>query len=170
MEIRCALLLMLVSFASQAKRADIKLGADATLILERVPFKTVGKTLEFYNSKQPNASKSLVSIGGEPVLGTDGELPKYVLRKAVLLLNGRRYNLQVSNMYNPWFGEGLKYGPSQKSARLLKKKSTYQVQAIFSDGAGSYRAEWVIANKISRRTKLSADDQFVSDYYSENNR
>lgn len=129
-------------------------------MLERVPFKAANRTLKFQSSKQPSENKWLVLIGSKPVFGTDGEIPKYMLAKAVLTLNGHLYKLQVDRMYNPWFGDDTRYYPSKDAFKLVKKGSVYKLRGMFSDGAGGYEAEWQITNRAAVRTVLTSDDAF----------
>ena len=161
-----SLLLVLLSLNSHAQKVSIKLGKNAVLILERAPFNAAGKKLEFYGAKQPNGSKSLTAIDGKTVFGVDGELPKYVLQKAVLVLNGRQHNLLVSNMYNPWFGQGLMDGPSKVFFKLLVAGKHYKLQGLFSDGAGSYAAEWAILGNTTKRIMLTADEDQIVEHFS----
>ena len=88
-------------------------------------------------------------------------MPKYVLAKAILLLNGVTYNLQVDKMYNPWFGDG----PNKESVSLRKSGESYKLSAVFSDGAGSYLVEWKIIGKTAIRSTLSADEDTIIAYY-----
>jgi hypothetical protein len=166
MKLVCISFLVLASLSLQAQQVRITLGGDATLILERSPFKVAGKVLKFYGSKQPNISKSLVSINGKPIFGTDGELPKFTLKQAVLVLHGHRYNLRTDGMYNPWFGLGSTYGPDHRFFKGQMMRTSYRVQALFSDGAGTYAAEWLVTGKTVRRTRLTADEDQLTNYFS----
>ena len=155
-----ALLFPASTIQAQVEKMSLKLNEGATLTLERIPFKAVGKALKFYESKVPHTSKFLVSIDGQPVFGTDGDLPRYVLSKAVLSLNGRAYNLQVKNMYNPWFGS-----TASEFVTLTRIGSTCKLRAVFSDGAGSYLVEWKVSGNSAVRTLLTADDEIVTAFF-----
>ncbi|MDO7887162.1 hypothetical protein [Hymenobacter cheonanensis] len=144
----------------QAQRVSVKFNANAILVLERVPFSAVGKSLKYYPSKETNERRSVASINGKPFFGSDGEVPRYTLAKAVLLLNGRPYKLRVDRMYNPWFGNSDKDYPNKREFRLLKKGSKYKLRGMFSDGAGGYVAEWQFTGKSFVRTVLTNDETF----------
>jgi hypothetical protein len=119
-----------VSHQLRAQQVQVKIGEHATIVLERVPFSAVGNVLKF------DKDKSLHTINGRPAFGTDGELPRYTLAKAILLLNGRSYQLKVSGMYNPWVGDGTAYYPRKEAFRLVKAGGVYKLKGMFSDGAG----------------------------------
>jgi len=158
-------LLLLTNWSVQAQTKQVRLAFGSVLTLERAPFRVTGNVLKYDVPKHANEFKSLISINGKPVMGTDGEIPKYVLAKATLLLNGHRYNLPVADMYNPWFGAGAAYGPNPELFRLLKVGPAYKLQALFSDGAGSYGAEWRLANNTAKRTLLTKDEDGLTNLF-----
>jgi hypothetical protein len=147
------LLLTSVSYGQEV-RAIIHLNDTIQLELFRDKFDTTGKDFEFYDNKY------LLSVNGCPLIGTDGEYPKYQLSKAVLTIGKYNYELQVDNMYNPWFGE-------KPYAKLFKYKidgTEIRIKAAFSDGAGSYGAEWLIVAHSSIRSILTNDEEIVIGY------
>jgi len=162
-QVVCTLLLLLWAvLSSQAQTATLRLAHGGVLTLQRAPFAAAGKTSGTYHASY----QDLDAVNGRPVFGTDGELPQYILRKATLLLNGVRYELKVTDMYNPWFGAGLRYQPNPDSFRLQKTGIAYRLQALLSDGAGTYMAEWKIVGKAATRTMLTEDeDQIVTTFY-----
>jgi hypothetical protein len=137
----------------QTDIAVVKLNDTINLEMYRIPFDSTGKHFELNNNL-------LLSINGASLFGTDGDYPKYQLSKAVLHIGHRTYQLQVDNMYNPWFGEI----PFEKSFKLKIDGSYIKIKGIFSDGAGSYGAEWTISGLSSIRTILSNDEQIMIDY------
>ena len=153
--------LLLGAPQSQAQKISIKLAPAAVLLLERKPFTAAGKAFKYYNSKEHrNLSRPLVASNGSPFFGTDGEMPRYVLAGAVLLINNQRYRLPVDGMYNPWFGEGAGSYPTKESFRLAKTKAGYRLRGMFSDGAGGYEAEWQLSGRAARRVVLTTDDAY----------
>ncbi len=88
-------------------------------------------------------------IDGKPVFGTDWELPKSQLIKAGVKMGSQTINLEVSGMFNPFLGK-----PDQQNFTIETVEGGYLVRGNFSDGAGSYEAEWLIIENISIRTKL----------------
>jgi hypothetical protein len=92
-------------------------------------------------------------IDGKPAMGTDWEHPKTKFDKAVFEINGKQAALDVSYMYNPWFSK-----PKKEQFTVKKSEGGWTIQGFFSDGAGSYVAEWVIVSGVSIRTILSNNE------------
>lgn len=88
-------------------------------------------------------------IDSRPVFGTDWELPRNQLIKATVKIGTNAINLDVSCMYNAWFGE-----PAPQAFVFEKVEGGFLIRGNFSDGAGSYEAEWLIIGDSSVRTKL----------------
>jgi hypothetical protein len=93
-------------------------------------------------------------VDGKPIFGTDWETPTSQLVEAVVLLGGRTIKLDVSSMFNPWTGEARK-----KDFRITEVEGGLVIHGEFSDGAGSYVAEWLIVDGSSVRTKLQKDER-----------
>ena len=155
------LILPALNTQAQVQRVTFQLNRTASITFEQAPFKAVGKTFKYNESRELNVSKSLTTINGKPVFGTDGEMPRYILAKATLLLNGHSYHLQTDGMYNPWATAKMK----REFIRLTQAGGSYKIQAVFSDGAGSYLAEWQVRNKVAKRTFLTADDELVTGFF-----
>jgi len=88
-------------------------------------------------------------IDDKPVFGTDWELPEKQLTRALVRVAGNSIDLDVSCMFNPWFGK-----PRTGDFSIKKVEGGYLIRGSFSDGAGSYEAEWLIIQNASVRTKL----------------
>jgi hypothetical protein len=86
-------------------------------------------------------------IDGKPVFGTDWGLPRNQLAQAELRIGPRTINLDVSCMYN--------VAPTPQDFTLEKVEGGYLIRSHFSDGAGSYEAEWFIIENSSVRTRLA---------------
>lgn len=94
-------------------------------------------------------------IDGKPFFGTDWETPKSQLVEATVVINGRKdVKLDVSNMFNPWTGEARK-----KDFKITEVEGGLLIHGEFSDGAGSYVAEWLVVDGSSVRTKLQKDER-----------
>lgn len=137
------------SFA-QIPPAHVSLPNGAILTMQRVPFRATGHRMSY------SLAKDVVAIDGRRVVGTDGELPRYELASASLMLRGVRYRLPVQGMYNPWFDDG----PSPRLFRLVRQPHGYLLWAMFSDGAGSYTSKWCIQGKSAKRILLSTDERY----------
>ena len=88
-------------------------------------------------------------IDSKPVFGTDWELPKNQLIKASVKIGTQTSNLDVSCMFNPFFGK-----PDHQNFAIETVEGGYLIKGSFSDGTGSYEAEWLIIDNSSIRTKL----------------
>ena len=95
-------------------------------------------------------------INGKQVFGTDWEMPKMQLDSAKAEINGKVIDLDVSCMYNPWFGEIQKDFFSCKEC-----EGGILIQGLFSDGAGTYVAQWKIVSNSSIRTIISNDEKII---------
>jgi hypothetical protein len=63
-------------------------------------------------------------------------------------------------MYNPWFGDGV----NEKLFKIQKEGTELKLTGLFSDGAGTYGAEWLIVGKSSIRTSLTKDEWRLFEY------
>jgi len=83
------------------------------------------------------------------------------LTKATLKIGQNTYDLQVDDMYNPWFGEGVYEG----LYKIKKDGTEIRLTGLFFDGAGSYGAAWLIVGKSSIRTILTKDEWILFEYF-----
>lgn len=150
------ILLLWCASSTKAQQVRVKLGRRAELVLVRSTFKPAGVPLRWEKGKmQP-------TLAGQPVFGTDGEMPRFILTAATAILDGKPIKLNTRNMYNPWFGDS----PDAESCKLVRRGNTARLLALFSDGAGTYLAEWQIANGVAKRIVLTTDeDVIVSHFY-----
>lgn len=86
-------------------------------------------------------------IDGKPVFGTDWGLPRNQLVQADLKIGSKTVSLDVSCMYN--------VTPTPQDFTLEKVEGGYLIRGRFSDGAGSYEAEWFVIQNSSVRTRLA---------------
>ena len=86
-------------------------------------------------------------IDGKPVFGTDWGLPRNQLVQAELRTGAKAINLDISCMYN--------VTATPQDFTLQKVEGGYLIRGHFSDGAGSYEAEWLIIQNSSVRTRLA---------------
>jgi len=86
-------------------------------------------------------------IDGNPVFGADWGLPRNQLVQAELRIGVITINLDVSCMYNVY--------PAPPDFHFEKVEGGYLIKGHFSDGAGSYEAEWFVIENTSVRTRLA---------------
>jgi hypothetical protein len=97
--------------------------------------------------------KSICLIDNNVWFGSDVgmELPKNQLINLTLFLNGHKFGLDVSGMYNPnWKNEIRK-----DQFKFEKAEIGHNLTGFFSDGAGAYSVNWLIINGNSLRTRIS---------------
>jgi len=145
---------ILVGQSYGQREAKIKLADNVTLTLLQEPFDPKGKDIEL------SENKFVISIDKKPVFGTDGGVPRAILKRATLTIGTNIYDLQVDGMYNVWLDGHF----SDKLFRLKKEGLKYILTGGLSDGAGFYGVEWVIAGRGSIRTILSNDERIVFEY------
>ncbi len=78
------------------------------------------------------------------------ELPKYELKEVVVLFEGNTISLDVTQMYNPTFNEAR----LKRQFEVNIENGQIEINAWFSDGAGTYCAKWTIKNGSSKREIL----------------
>jgi len=135
----------------QNNKAKINLSSTAFLELERENFDITNHKFELFDMK------FIIGIDNVILFGIDGEPPKFKLKKATLKIADKRYDLQINDMYNPWFGDSI----NEQLFKIKNTGSQYILQGIFSDGAGTYAAEWLIEGSSSIRTILTRDEDLI---------
>jgi len=138
---------------AQSDKAMLILNDSTTLQLERVAFVAAEHKLTYTGS-------AVTAIDGEPYFGSDGDVPRHRLTKAVLKVNDDYYYLQVDRMFNPWsdYPDSDWYTITRQGLQLV-------LRATFSDGAGYYGAEWILKDKKSTRTLLTDDESILIEYF-----
>jgi hypothetical protein len=97
--------------------------------------------------------------------GSADELPKTYVKSITATFGGRSYSLDVSQMYNAWGGRPLEVkGVVRYFGGSCSDPMNCTLRGLFSDAAGSYVAEWQIANGISARTILTWSGDIVSEF------
>jgi len=122
----------------------ISLGEGMSLRITVVPFE----------SKKHKITKcqiidwsGICLIDGKPVFGADWGLPRNQLVQAELRIGVKTINPDVSCMYN--------VTPTPQDFTLEKVEGGYLIRGHFSDGAGSYEAEWFVIQNSSVQTRLA---------------
>lgn len=145
----------LVGLIYSQTSTTINLDNNATLTLQREPFDFKKHRIEY------DKEEYAITIDGKPIFGTDNKLPRTILNKATLKIESKTYDLQVDSMFDPWVGDR----PESNSFRFQKEGQRLRLTARFSDGAGTYAAEWIIINNTSLRTILSNDEIITITYF-----
>jgi hypothetical protein len=123
----------------------------------RSKFDPQGKNIIFKDKIYP------LTINGKLIFGPDGPMPKTYLSKAVLQIGAQAIQLQVDDMYDPWIS-----GPCESEFKFISTDYGNLLKGYFSDGAGSYVAEWMIKFNSSIRTILKyGEDGIIHKYFDE---
>ncbi len=95
-------------------------------------------------------------IDGNNWFGSDSKinLPNNELEKLAIFIDGKYFELETSQMFNPNFSGKL----DKKQFKLEKQSESYILYGFFSDGAGTYTTNWIIANDKSSRGKISTEE------------
>lgn len=149
-------LLIAISFFVFTSRAQniLHLEHDVELQVTIVEFVSENRTIDTcYYANQPYICK----IDGHELYGIDSgmELPKLELKEIVVLHEGEKTNLDVSQMFNPVFGTFI----SERHFDVQLINSEIQIYGWFSDGAGTYCAKWLVKNSTSTRILLSRSEE-----------
>ena len=100
--------------------------------------------------------KSICLIDDNPWFGCDAgmDIPKNQLTKLILTIKGEKIDLDVSGMFNPNWNNELR----NNQFKLDSAEVGYYLTGMFSDGAGTYTAKWIIIKDKGLRTKISNDE------------
>lgn len=151
MNLRLIHLLAIVLLGSSSHGQTIDLGEDRSITGQVVPFDTSAhvitrcKVLDWKENP-------ICLIDGKPIFGTDLNYlaPRSQLTELVLHLAGHQVSLDVSCMYNPSYEAAIADGQFD----LEPAEGGFKLTGRFSDGAGSYQADWFIINGSAVRTRI----------------
>lgn len=102
-------------------------------------------------------------INGHIPFGSDATLPKTFVKRIGITYRGQSYSLDVSDMYNAWGSRPLEVkGVVRYFGGKCFDAKNCQFRGIFSDGAGSFVAEWKIINGIPLRTVLTNSSDIMN--------
>ena len=135
----------------------LQLSEEVTLHLKATVFNSDEHEIEQLGEEK---GTGIVRIGGCPVMGADGMMPETILKRATLEIDGQRVSLDTSCMFNPWFAQ-----PSGDLFSIVERGHDFRLRGWFSDGAGSYVAEWLVIPDASVRTILTNDEAIMFEYF-----
>jgi hypothetical protein len=105
-------------------------------------------------------------VDGRVPFGTTGGMPKTYVKSISASIQGRRYELDASQMFDAWGGRPVEAKlPDGTRFRYFGGRCADAVnctfRGLFSDGAGTFVAEWKIVDGTPQRTVLSWSDDVV---------
>lgn len=102
--------------------------------------------------------------GGAP-FGIDGDMPRTYLARLTLKVGRKTYDLDTRGMYDAWGDHPLEgKGTIRYMAASCSDTAFCTLRGIFSDGGGTYVAEWQIRYGISVRTILTDSNDIVNSF------
>lgn len=103
--------------------------------------------------------KAICLIDGKPWFGSDAgrDLPRNQIKRMSINIQEQEIQLDVSGMFNPNYENQLR----KEQFKIKKTETGYLLSAYFSDGAGTYVAEWLIVKGTSVRTKISSEENVM---------
>ena len=149
------LLLFLATASGEEKKFD--LGGGLTLHLEEREFISSDWDIE-----QCPGTETICRINGRVPFGVDGSTPKQYLHKLAVTNGDQVYLLDTSNMFNAWGNRPLQYRENVKYFYGVCHNIRWcTFRGIFSDGAGSFVAEWQVRDGLSERTIITGAQDIV---------
>ncbi|MCL2860756.1 MAG: hypothetical protein FWF46_09545, partial [Oscillospiraceae bacterium] len=105
-------------------------------------------------------------INKQVPMGTDVEIPKTLVSSIKISYHGSVYFLDSSDMYNAWGNRPLeRKGVVRYFGGQCSDTKNCQFRGLFSDGAGTFVAEWKIIDGVSIRTVLTNSDDVVNLFF-----
>lgn len=149
-----SLLLMSVACANE-KAFD--LGGGLKLHLEEREFVSSEWEIELCPG-----SESVCLINGKVPFGVEGSTPKSYLYKLEITNGNQTYQLDISNMFNAWGKRPLEYSGTVKYFfGTCQNPKWCTFRGLFSDGAGSFVAEWKVRMGLTERTVITNSNDIV---------
>lgn len=103
-------------------------------------------------------------INGRLPTGVAFGLPKTYVKSITISYQGQSYPLDVSDMYNAWGARPLENNKAKIryfGGKCFDAKNC-QLRGLFSDGGGTFVAEWRIVDGLSIRTVLTGSNDVVN--------
>jgi hypothetical protein len=159
MRVLFALTLAIVSASTFADTtATFTLPSGVSVTITEAPFDQGG--FKVYGCTE---TSSVCLINGRIPFGTSSGVPKTYVKSIKISYHGQSYLLDASDMYNAWGTRPLKYkGVIRYFGGTCTDRKTCRFRGLFSDGAGSFVAEWLIVDGVERRTVLTDSDDVVN--------
>ena len=109
-----------------------------------------------------NSKQSICLITNRIPFGTDGNIPKENFTYIKLQVQNKEYILQSTDMYDAWGSRA--FGDDDVMDYFVARcydSNNCIARGLFSDGAGSFIAEWQIRSGVSQRTVLTSQVDLI---------
>lgn len=166
MKIFTFFVLLLLAFellAGASHEASFTLPSGVAIKIVEAPFRG-----DLFKISGCNENKGFCRINGRTPYGTSFELPKTYVKGIYATYRGRSYSLDTSDMYDAWGKRPLEVrGVIRYFGGSCFDVANCQFRGIFSDGAGSFVAEWRVVGGRAHRTVLT-DSGDIMDLFMKN--
>jgi hypothetical protein len=156
-----ALCFLASSVSAVGEPVSFTLPSAVTIRIIEVPF-----VASEHHLKACSGGPAACLIDDRVPFGTDGDVPKTYVKSISASFKGRTYALDASQMFNAWGGRALE--AKLRDGRHFRyfggrceDSLNCTFRGLFSDGAGSFVAEWKVVNGTSQRTVLTWSNDIV---------
>lgn len=136
--------------------ASFKLGSGHKVSIVEAPF---------VDSKLKYSESAPCLVNGHISFGTDCSAPTTYVKSISVELRRKTLKLDASHMFNAW---GTRHFSSYEGKPVTyfvgacPSKDLCYFRGLFSDGAGTFVAEWKVFQGATTRTVISSDEEFIS--------
>ncbi len=119
----------------------------------------------FAESKLKYSEKAPCLVDGHIPFGTDCSVPTTFVKSISVEVQGRALRLDASHMFNAWGTRHLttyEGKPVTYFVGACPSKEVCVFRGLFSDGAGTFVAEWKVFQGATTRTVISSDEELIS--------
>ncbi len=119
----------------------------------------------FAEGKLKYSDSSPCLVDGRIPFGTDCGIPSTYVKSLSVVVNGKSLKLDTSQMFNVWGNRHLityKGKPVRYFGGSCLDKEICVFRGLFSDGAGTFVAEWRVVNGATARTVVTSDEEFIA--------
>jgi hypothetical protein len=118
---------------------------------------------DIFSVERCSSNDSICRINKKFPYGVDIDFPKTYVKSITVSLQGRSYALDATGMYNAWGGRPLEHhGVIRYFGGGCSDNKNCQFRGIFSDGSGSFVAEWLVVDGLATRSIITGSDDVVN--------
>jgi hypothetical protein len=119
----------------------------------------------FADSKLKYSESAPCLVNGHIPFGTDCSAPTTYVKSISVEVRRKTLKLDASHMFNAWGTRHLttyEGKPVTYFVGACPSKDLCYFRGLFSDGAGTFVAEWKVFQGVTTRTVISSDEEFIS--------
>jgi len=156
-----ALFLISASVFAEDSVASFKLASGHNVSIVEAPFA---------ESKLKYSESAPCLVDGHIPFGTDCSAPTTYVKSISVEVRRKKFQLDASYMFNAWGTRHLttyEGKPVTYFVGACRSKDLCYFRGLFSDGAGTFVAEWKVFQGATTRTVISSDEEFISLFHEE---